>query len=178
MKWLLGLIFNCSIINAISITIKCEYTTPSETKTIQFTPDVSTEIPDLPYHLKCFHNTKLLLNTSQINLGKRSSLHLRNINLDSTSKQSNDDLLNFVPFHLTYTHFNPQKLTLRFPIKHEPVILESIVEKEASEDQGFLRKYWMYIVPFLVITFLTSGGSEEEEVVQDGNAPAIVGAKK
>lgn len=162
--------------------ITCEYETLLETKIIQFTQDVLQEIPSLPYHITCRDKSTLLLNTSYIKQGSRSTLHMKYPRSEAryTQTESEEDSevqiesTNF-PFHLTYTHFNPQIMSKRYPIRHQPVILESIVEKEKVEDQGFLRKYWMYIIPFLIITFVTSGAGEEEEVKV--GAP-VVAAKK
>lgn len=142
-------------IASLAQRIDCEYKTPTETINVSFTPDAPKDIPSLPYHITCKSGSLVILNTSYITTGIKSSLHMKN---DQA-------------FHLTYTHANPQLITVKHTSPHPRVILEKFVERNEDVDQGFFRKYWMYIVPFLLITFFTAGGMEDD-------APATTAAVK
>ena len=139
---------------ALAQEITCEYTKETTTA-ITFSPNTPKEIPSLPYHIICTHQNHILINTSSIRLGKRTALYL-----------SAED----VPFHLSYTHQSPQTFMISRPDFVPRPRIEAVQVKQEALDQSFLGKYWMYIVPF-VLVLLFSGGGEDEPAA--ASAPVV-----
>lgn len=139
------LLTTTSFIYAQQLT--CTFTQPTQTLTLTLSPITQTHLPSLPYIVKCTHETKVLINATPQS-GNGSHLYTRNT----------------LPIHLTFLHTNG---LFEYDIREENKVprhtLKAYTENEKPEvTKTFIATYWMYIVPFLVIMLLTSGGSEEE----------------
>ena len=126
--------------------ITCRFEKEGKVTVVGIVPGTPVEIPSLPYVVSCMHLDTMILNAATPRPGHLTTLH--------TSHS--------VPYHLTFRHHNPLILKVSgSEIVVRPRLEAIREEKDRVADQSFIAKYWMYIVPFVLIMLLTSGGEEE-----------------